>query len=288
MMKKMKLTVYSTMLTLLASVANAQSTSNTEPDTKNEKGFVSIFNGKNFDGWYLKVKNNDGALAKKVFTAKDGIVHVFNDAFPEEIDLDKGTDDSIGMMYTKKEYSKYHLKFQYKWGTKKANYFKKWQYDAGVYYHITDDKIFPTGIEYQIHYHHLKNENHTGDLIRPKGVNYDWYHDEKTKTYLHPDQGGKLMTNKKKWLHHAKPTNNYQALDGKWNTCEIIVMGNEYAIHKLNGEIVNMCFKPNPGKGIIGFQSETAEIFYRNIQIKEFKESIPSEKFLTSQSQPKK
>ena len=32
--------------------------------------------------------------------------------------------------------------------------------------------------------------------------------------------------------------------------------------------------------GIIGFQSETAEIFYRNIEIKEFDKVIPSEAFL--------
>jgi len=57
-------------------------------------------------------------------------------------------------------------------------------------------------------------------------------------------------------------------------------MGDEYAIHKLNGEVVNMVFSPKPSKGIIGFQSETAEIFYRNIQIKEFKESIPAETYL--------
>lgn len=256
-----------------------------EPEVKkevesNEDGFVTIFNGKNFDGWYLRVKNKDDALAKRVFTVKDGMVHVFNDTFPQEIDLDEGKDHSLGMMYTKKEYSKYHLKFEYKWGTKKANYFKKWQYDAGVYYHVKDDKVYPTGIEYQVHYHHIKNENHTGDLIRPGGVKYDWYFNKEANSYLHPDDGGVLMTNRKKWLHNAKPTENYHGLNGKWNQCEIIVMGSDYTIHKLNGEVVNMAFNLDPGKGILGFQSETAEIFYRDIKIKEFKESVPAKEFL--------
>ena len=33
-------------------------------------------------------------------------------------------------------------------------------------------------------------------------------------------------------------------------------------------------------EGRIGLQSETAEIFYRNIEIREFDEDIPMEKFL--------
>jgi hypothetical protein len=32
--------------------------------------------------------------------------------------------------------------------------------------------------------------------------------------------------------------------------------------------------------GVIGLQSETAEIYYRNIEIKEFDEVVPMEKFL--------
>ena len=57
-------------------------------------------------------------------------------------------------------------------------------------------------------------------------------------------------------------------------------MGNAYTIHKLNGEIVNMGTNLSVGEGIIGFQSETAEIYYRNIEIKEFDKVVPMKKFL--------
>ena len=57
-------------------------------------------------------------------------------------------------------------------------------------------------------------------------------------------------------------------------------MEGNYTIYKLNGAIVNMAFSLNSSEGIIGFQSETAEIYYRNIEIKEFDEIIPMEKFL--------
>jgi hypothetical protein len=75
----------------------------------------------------------------------------------------------------------------------------------------------------------------------------------------------------------------HNALNGEWNQCEIIVMGDSYAIQKLNGEIVNMATDLSVGEGIIGLQSETAEIFYRNIMIKELDEEIPLEVFLENQ-----
>lgn len=42
-------------------------------------------------------------------------------------------------------------------------------------------------------------------------------------------------------------------------------MGNTYSIHKLNGKIVNLATNLTLSEGIIGLQSETAEIYYRNI-----------------------
>ncbi|MBU2950918.1 DUF1080 domain-containing protein [Tamlana agarivorans] len=256
-------------------------------DTYPSKGFVKLFNGKNFDGWYLKLKDDDPELAKKVFAIEAGGIHVFDNSWPDEIDFNEGTDGTIGMAYTKKVYKKYHLKFQYKWGHKKANYFDKWEYDAGVYYHITDDKVFPTGVEYQIQYVQTEDKNGTGDAIRPPGQTYDWYFNPEKDTYQLPNNGGILYTGQdsykgKKWLHRAKATRNFNALNDQWNSCEIIVMGGEYAIHKLNGEVVNVIFNLKPSAGIIGFQSETAEIYYRNIEIKEFDEIISIEKFLSN------
>ncbi len=249
-----------------------------DPSAATEESFEMLFNGENFDGWYLKIRSGDEALAKKVYAIEDGAVHVFNDAFPDQYNLNTGANDTHGLFYTKKIYSKYVLRFEYKWGRRIANNFDQWQYDAGVYYHVTDDSIWPVGIEYQIRYDHTGKRNHTGDLIRPTGAGYEWYQAE-DGTYLHPDHGGKPV-GKKGWMHAASATKNFHALDDQWNQCEIIVMGDQYAIHKLNGEVVNMAFNLKPAAGIFGFQSETAEIYYRNIRIKEFDKIIPPEVFL--------
>lgn len=57
-------------------------------------------------------------------------------------------------------------------------------------------------------------------------------------------------------------------------------MGDPHAIHKLHGDVVNMATEQKPGSGIIGFQPETAEMYFRNIQIKGFDQPVPAEQFL--------
>ncbi|WP_066219965.1 3-keto-disaccharide hydrolase [Formosa haliotis] len=259
-------------LTFNTKVLNAQSKS------IDNQGFEPIFNGENWDGWHLKLRNGDAEMAKKVYAIEDGVVHVFKHML-DSLNLNTGKNPTHGLFYTNKIYSKYILRFEYKWGKKITNNFDKWQYDAGVYYHVSDDKVWPTGIEYQIRYNHLTNKNHSGDLIRPKGAGYDWFSTKDGKYFLSPNDGG-IPEDKSDWMHLAKATENYNAINGKWNGCEIIVMGSEYTIHKLNGEIVNMAFNLTPEEGIIGFQSETAEIYYRDIEIKEFENSMPIETFL--------
>lgn len=242
------------------------------------EGFTKLFNGKNFDGWYLKLRSGDQKQAKKVYAIEDGMVHVFKH-IEDKQDLNTGENLSHGLFYTKKKYSKYVLRFEYKWGEKITNNFDQWQYDAGLYYHVIDDKVWPVGIEYQIRYDHRTHNNHTGDLIRPGGTKYDWYMDEEAGSYLHPDDGGTLCTSERAWMHLAGPAK-FNGVNGKWNQCEVIVMGDQYAIHKLNGTVVNMIFNVTPGEGILGFQSETAEIYYRNIEIKEYDTIPPAETFL--------
>ena len=66
-----------------------------------------LFNGKNFDGLYLKLRSGDAEMAKKVFAIENETIHVFNDEFPEEYNLNTGANDTHGLFYTKKKYSKY-------------------------------------------------------------------------------------------------------------------------------------------------------------------------------------
>ena len=239
-------------------------------------GFTPLFNGKDFDGWYIKLRNADEATTKKVWVAGDGVIHVFKD-IPDGFELNTGKGDTHGLMYTKKKYSKYIFKFEYKWGKKIMNNFNQFQYDAGMYYHVYDDAIWPKGIEYQVRYDNTKNKNHTGDYWA-SSTQFQWYSEDGI-TFKLPAKGGKPAPYKS-GEHLALINAPHNALNDQWNQCEVIVMGNKYSIHKLNGKIVNMATHLSVGEGLIGLQSETAEIFYRNIMIKEFDDIVPMEKFL--------
>lgn len=241
-----------------------------------DDGFVQLFNGKNWDGWHLKIRSGDDAMAKQVFSIEDGVVHVYKH-LKDSADLETKVNGTHGLFYTNKSYSKYILKFQYKWGTKITNNFKRWQYDAGCYYHVVDDKIWPTGLEYQVRYNHLTGRNHTGDFII-SGTKADWYSNDSAEFCLPKDGGSPKKYDQ--WLYLSEPDVEHNALNGEWNQCEIIVMSDHYSIHKLNGKVMNMAANMSVSEGIIGLQSETAEIYYRDIKIKEFDEIVPMEQFL--------
>lgn len=244
---------------------------------RSDDGFVKLFNGKDWTGWYLKIRSGDSLMAEKVYAIEEGMVHVFNDDFPDSVEVNTGENATHGLFYSEKEYSRFIFRFEYKWGKRIANNFDQWQYDAGFYYHVINDKIWPKGMEYQVRYNHLTQTNHTGDMWC-NGTRFDWTSGD-DKYYLPATEGG-ILQERRGGEHRAKPTTNFHALDGEWNQCEVIVMGDQYAIHKLNGEVVNVGTNLSVDKGKIGLQSETAEIYYRNIYIKEFDENLPIETFL--------
>jgi Domain of Unknown Function (DUF1080) len=230
--------------------------------------FKTLFNGKNFDGWFLKLNFTDNTLIPKTYGIQtdSGWVHIMKD-LPDNFNPNT-TNNLLGMMFTTEKYSHYVLRWEYKWGTKVMNrdgVFKDYQYDAGVYFHNTNDWIFPTGLEYQIRYDHVKNENHTGDAITTSVI-CDWFKKPGDWRFSLPENGGVAERSKVNWGLKGDD-GPYNALNGKWNKCELIVMGKAYALYKLNGKIVNYLTNLSVGQGTFGFQAESAEIFYRNIEV---------------------
>ena len=130
-------------------------------------------------------------VAKLVYRyGADGALHLFRD-------LPAGTGEKInkngthGSLYTKKSYSRYSLKFEYKWGEKLFNNHRQFQYDSGLIYHIKDLRIWPTALQYQIRYNHLTDRNHTGDFVA-SGIKIQWYSKD-AKTFEMPSKGHILI-----------------------------------------------------------------------------------------------
>ena len=246
------------------------------------KEWQKPFNGYNFQGWDLLLRNGRPDEFYKVYTIdKDSSLHFFRD-MPLGGNCAGAKENqrcaTHGIMVTNRKYSRFHLKFEYKWGKKLFNDFEDWQYDSGVFIHIKEKDIWPVGLQYQIRYDHLNNRNYSGEIRTVLGL--QWYSSD-GKVFDLPSDGGILHTLKSGWKGlGVRDDVPFHGLDNEWNQCEIIAMGNEYVIFKLNGQIVNIAVNLDAKAGPIAFEAETGEIFWRNIELKEFDHSVPMIEFI--------
>src|SRR5271165_4168433 len=116
-------------------------------------GWTSLFNGKNFDGWYTFLpstgKNSD---PKKVFKMENGMVHILD--IPESDEKQE-----FGYLSSEREFSNCRIRVEFKWGTKRFAPNRENKRDSGLLYFFTGpDKIWPRALEFQI------QETDVGDL----------------------------------------------------------------------------------------------------------------------------
>ena len=206
-----------------------------------------------------------------------------------------GSAQVFGYISTVQEYSNYHLRFEYKWGTNRFGSRKDAKRDAGVIYHMFGkDNVWPSGVECQV------QETDTGDIftvnaritttVDPATTNLATIHTTNATTkkvtttqaiqplFLEPEKGGVpfvqgAASGIKRVLRN--PMNEREG----WNTVEVIVRGAD-ATHILNGKVNNRVSRMERfvddkwvplTRGKIIFQLEGAEVSYRNIEIKELK-----------------
>src|SRR5688572_3137181 len=89
-----------------------------------------LFNGRNFDGWYIFLRGDQKSTpgagltedSKGIFKIEPGgIIHVSGQIF--------------GYLSTEKEYENYKLALEFKWGEKKWPPRENAKRDAGILYH---------------------------------------------------------------------------------------------------------------------------------------------------------
>ncbi len=208
---------------------------NVKPLDLSEK-FTSLFNGKNLDGWYIwlrgKEKNND---PDKNFTVQNGLI------------FDTGKD--VGYIMTDKSFGNFHFILDFKWGEKRWPPRENAKRDSGICYNIPPDEadhIWPQSVECQI------QEGDVGDfwLLGYSTIQVD-------KKQNAPLAHSQIVKKK----DAEKPT-------GEWNTVEVISF-NGKCVHIVNGVVVNYGENSSLIGGKILLQSEYAEVYYRNIKIRE-------------------
>jgi hypothetical protein len=234
---------------------------------------VVLFNGRNLDGWSVFIeKQPAGSDPDHIFQVIDGVIHVYRSA-------PAGSAQPFGYIATKKVYSHYRLKLEYRWAEKKFQPRATEVRDSGLLYHvIPQDGVWPRSIELQI------QERDVGDIftvhtrvhstVDPKQIPPDEPKQWGGALYLPPERGGVEHGIGGDWIARIRKSGTHEH-DG-WNTVELVVQGDR-AVHIVNGKENNRCFQfeqPDPAQprkfiplreGRIALQAEGAEILYRNI-----------------------
>lgn len=197
--------------------------------------FISLFKPEDKGRWYVFLENSPkGKDSLGVFKFENGLIHVSGQKF--------------GYIATEESFSNFHLKLEFKWGVKKYPPRLNEKRDAGILYNVdiyNGDKIWPRSLECQI------QEGDCGDI---------WLIDSAFLTHADTLTGKKPYQRVIKTKDGEKPT-------GEWNKVEVIVNKGDIT-YLVNGQVVNKAKNPNPKAGRIMLQSEGAELFYRNVEIK--------------------
>jgi hypothetical protein len=249
-----------------------------------QSDWKQLFNGTNLDGWHVVIGNPARADTNHWIQVHDSMIHMYKDA-------EQGSKQPSGYIVTSNDYSNYHLKLEYKWGSKRFGDRSNSRRDAGILYHVVGkDGVWPRSVECQI------QENDVGDvftvntrltaeadpattnLVSEITTNKTGVH---TNTMVRPvfkplDQGGVPFVQGVGDSIRRVIRSPMAEHDG-WNTVEVIVHGDD-ATYLVNGKVNNRVHHIQERvngewvplkKGRIALQLEFAEVFYRNVEIKE-------------------
>ena len=259
-----------------------------------QSGWTPLWNGHDLDGWTTWMRppepssevpglrrSPDGKYTEPIGSGRDPLK-----VFTIARDVDgrpaiRISGEVFGELRTRATFKDYHLKLLFKWGE------KKWPprdtpgtpRDSGLLYHVhtapgVGGRTWARSIELQIQEHDVGDLYAVGSAIavraKPReGTQPTLYDYDPTGewTFFSQSQGapGRCI----KQPDNEKPT-------GQWNTVELVSFGQD-AIHIVNGKVVMRLHGavridgdvPTPvNSGPIVLQSEGAEVFYRDIEIR--------------------
>jgi hypothetical protein len=192
-----------------------------------------------------------------------------------------------GCVFTKQEFENYHLRLKVKWGEKKWEPRTNLLKDSGVLYH----SIGEAGVEYwrswMLSQEFQIMEGHMGDFWPQANSAID------IRAFLPEGTMNPVASEKQPFLPFGAGSPHggfcmrsadYESPKGEWTQLELICFGDK-SLHIVNGKVVMVLQnsryvtdgKATPlTKGKLQLQSEAAEVFYKEIEIRKITE-IPKE-----------
>jgi hypothetical protein len=242
--------------------------------------WVSLFNGKDLDGWDTWLGKPFGG--KEVIGLNTDPNKVYTVVEVDGKPAIRISGQIFGALTSKKEFQNYHLRLEFKWGEKRWPPREKAVRDSGLLYHC----VGPHGVagSFWMRSQELQIQEHdcgdywsvAGGIVDVEGERKDgkgpvMYRKGGMKyTVPSKESGGPRIV---KHPDNERPT-------GEWNTIELLCVGGT-SVHIVNGK-VNMVLTNSRhvvnGKevplivGRIQLQSEGAEVFYRNIEVRPINE----------------
>jgi hypothetical protein len=232
-------------------------------------GWIPLFNGKNFDGWYTFLpstgKNVD---PKKVFKVENGMIHILD--IPESDEKQE-----FGYLSTERQLSNCRIRVEFKWGTKRFVPNNENKRDSGLLYFFNGpDKIWPRSLEFQI------QETDVGDL---------WILDgSRITTKVENDALNMyVLSGPQRTQSRGRiiKSGDFEDRNG-WNKLELILDGDKIT-HLVDGRAVMRAWdvkQPSPDdptqylpvtSGRIMLQAEGAEVWFRNVEMKPLEQKKP-------------
>jgi hypothetical protein len=227
--------------------------------------WISLFNGKDLEGWTPKIKGYaPGENFGDTFRVEDGVLKVSYDKYDN-------FDGKFGHLFYKDTFSNYRLRIEYRFVGEQAPGGPGWAVrNSGVMIHgqspesMRKDQEFPVSIEVQFLGGDGKSERPTCNLCTPG---------------THVVMGGRLIT------QHCTNSKSKTYAGDRWVTAEVEVHGDGTIKHFVDGELVLEYEKPQldegdpDGKrlikggdkqlrgGTISLQSESHPIEFRKVEI---------------------
>jgi len=246
----------------------------TAQEKKADNDWVSLFNGKDLDGWTPKIVGQEpGDNYLDTFRVEKGVIKVSYDKY-------KQFDGKFGHLFYKDKFSHYDLRLEYRFVGDQVKAGPGWALrNSGVMFHCQSpqsmhkDQDFPVSIEYQFLGGNGKDTRTTGNMCSPG-----------TNIVL----DGKLIT------QHCMNSKSKTFHGDEWVTAELQVRGSGKIKHLINGEVVMeyeqpqldpkdkdaaVLIKAANGKvlleeGYIALQAESHPCEFRKIEIRVLKKPV--------------
>jgi len=235
----------------------------------NDNNWEYLFNGKNLDGWEIKIRNHQlGDNYNNTFKVSDGSLKVSYENY-------ENFDDKFGhIFYTKKKFKNYHLSLDYKFSGSHLNGAPGWSIkNSGIMLHCQHpstmliDQEFPVSAEAQLLGGLGDGDRSTANICSP---------------------GTDVDINGKKAKYHCINSSSKTYNNDDWVNVEVIVYSDSIIHHLVEGDTVLTYSNLRVGggeipknyssrlgeildEGYISLQSEGHPVEFREIKIKELK-----------------